>query len=80
MPAATQAALLCKDARFQRFASERCGYSASFFTEDFTAAWLRDHCDILSRTDLYSDAHALARFNILITEFDAWTGKIAAPR
>ncbi|QOL80046.1 hypothetical protein [Pseudooceanicola spongiae] len=80
LPAGTQAALLCKDARFQRFASEQCGYSASFFTEDFTAAWLRDQCNILSRADLHSDAQALARFSILITEFDVWTGKIAAPR
>ena len=79
LPAGTQAALLCKDARFQRFAAQRCGCDSPF-TEYFTAAWLRDQCSILSRADLHSDAEALARFNILITEFDAWTGKIAAPR
>ncbi len=80
LPAGTQAALLCKDARFQRFASEQCGYRASFFTEDVTAAWLRDQCSILSRAELQDDAQARARLNVLITEFDAWTGRIAAPR
>ena len=80
LPAGTQAALLCKDARFQRFASEQCGYRASFFTEDVTAAWLRDQCNILSRAELQDDAQARDRFNILITEFDVWTGRIPAPR
>ncbi|QOL82794.1 hypothetical protein [Pseudooceanicola spongiae] len=80
LPAGTQAALLFKDSRFQRFAAQQCGYSVSFFTEDVTSAWLRDQCNILSRADLHSDVQALVRFNILITEFDVWTGKIAAPR
>ena len=79
LPAGARAALLCKDARFQRFAAQQCGCDSPF-TEYFTAAWLRDQCNILSRADLHSDAQALARFNVLITEFDVWTGKIAAPR
>jgi hypothetical protein len=79
LPAGTRAALLCKDARFQRFAAQQSGCDSPF-TEDVTAAWLRDQCNILSRADLHSDAQALAKFNVLITEFDVWTGKIAAPR
>ena len=57
LPAGTQAALLCKDARFQHFAAEQCGCDSPF-TEYFTAAWLRDQCNILSRADLHSDAQA----------------------
>ena len=65
---ATRAAILCNDARFQRFAATRCDLHGQQF------------CDSASRRDLDTNRAAAARFDILRTEFDVWTGKIAAPR
>lgn len=80
MPAAQQAGILCNDPQFQRFAAIRSGFTNGQFTTTAAAEYLRTCCGITSRRALNSSAPARARFNILRTEFDAWTGRIAGPR
>lgn len=80
LPPAQQAGIICNDDRFQRFAAKRCGFPDGQFSTSAAAEYLRDCCKITSRRDLNTDPQALARFQTLRTEFDAWTGKIAAPR
>ena len=65
---ATRAAILCNDARFQRFAATRCDLHGQQF------------CDSASRRDLDTTPEAAANFEKLRTDYDAWRGRIAAPR
>jgi hypothetical protein len=51
-----------------------------FRCASFAAEYLRRFCDIQSRRDLATNIDARARFRILRTEFDAWTGRIASQR
>ncbi|MCG7520873.1 hypothetical protein [Ruegeria sp. Ofav3-42] len=80
MPPQKQAGILCNDPRFQRFAATRCGAPAETFSASAAAEYLRQVCRINSRRELSTDSAAQQKFQILRTEFDAWTGKIAAPR
>lgn len=77
---ATRAAILCNDQRFQRFAADRCDLRGQQFCPSASAEYLRTFCGITSRRDLDTNRAAAAKFNVLRTEFDVWTGKIAAPR
>lgn len=77
---ATRAAILCNDARFQRFAATRCDLPGQQFCDSASAEYLRTFCGITSRRDLDTNRAAAARFDILRTEFDVWTGRIPAPR
>lgn len=80
VPAAQQAGILCNDPRFQRFAATRCGFPDTEFNAHAAAEYLRDCCRIDSRSRLNTDSAAMKRFQTLRTEFDAWTGRIAAQR
>ncbi|KMK63799.1 hypothetical protein [Puniceibacterium sp. IMCC21224] len=80
MPAPKQAGILCNDPRFQTFAALRCGFPGGQFSASAAAEYLRTVCRIASRTALTTDTAARARFQALHTDFDAWTGRIAAPR
>lgn len=80
IPAPQQAGILCNDPRFQRFAATRCGLRGQQFNASATAQYLRDVCQIDSRKQLTTSEAAQQKFQILRTEFDAWTGKIATPR
>ncbi|MGR3452907.1 hypothetical protein [Pseudooceanicola sp.] len=80
MPPAQQAGILCNDTRFQKFAATRCGLPGEAFSPTAAAEFLRDCCRVDSRSKLDTDAAALSRFQVLRTEFDAWTGRIASPR
>jgi len=73
-----QAGILCNDARFQRFAAEACDCQGRQFNESAAAQFVRTYCKIASRRQLDSDIAAKQKFQILRTEFDAWTGKIAS--
>ncbi|MCW1934560.1 hypothetical protein [Pararhodobacter zhoushanensis] len=77
---ARRAGILCGDSAFQRFAGERSGLSGAQFTSTAAAHFLRRECQIASRKDLDTDAGALARFEALTTDFDAWRGRIPALR
>ena len=80
LPATQQAGMLCNDDRFQRFAAIRSGFPDQTFTSTAAAEYLRTVCQIDSRRQLNTAGAALRSFQILRTEFDAWTGKIATPR
>ncbi len=80
MPPAQQAGIICNDPRFQKFAATRCGMPDQIFTNTAAAEYLRDCCNIISRRDLNTNQAAQSKFQILRTEFDAWTGKIPTPR
>jgi hypothetical protein len=67
-----QAGILCNDTRFQDFVAKRQAFPGG------AAAYLRGWCNIESRRDLDTDPFAQTKFQTLRTEFDAWTGKIAA--
>lgn len=75
-----QAGILCNDPRFQTFAARRCGLDDQQFSPTAAAQYLRDCCHIESRRQLSRNTAAQKQFQILRTEFDAWTGKIATPR
>lgn len=81
LPYATQAALLCGDPAFHRYVAEAVGlHDIAHLHNSFAAKWLREQCRIDSRTALNTDPAARARFDQIRTTFDAWRGKIAAPR
>lgn len=80
MDPAQQAGIPCNDPRFQRFAASRCGMQGEQFSSSAAAQYLRDCCQIDSRKQLTTSEAAQQKFQILRTEFDAWTGKIATPR
>ena len=80
MDPAQQAGILCNDPRFQRFAASRYGMQGEQFSPSAAAQYLRDCCQIDSRKQLTTSEAAQQKFQILRTEFDAWTGKIATPR
>ncbi|GLQ26108.1 hypothetical protein [Sulfitobacter pacificus] len=77
---AQQAGIICNDDRFQKFAATRSGLPGEQFNTSAAAEYLRTVCQITSRRQLNHSGEAKARFHILRTEFDAWTGKIATPR
>ena len=79
-PLAQRAGILCNDARFQRFAAARSGFENGQFCASAAAEFLRTFCQIESRRALDTDETARARLNLLTTEFDAWTGRIATHR
>ena len=80
IPLAQRAGILCNDARFQRFAAARSGFEDGQFCASAAAEFLRTFCRIESRRALDTDEKARARFSVLTTEFDAWTGRIAPHR
>jgi hypothetical protein len=75
-----QAGILCNDERFRAFVSDTLHLSASPCSPEAAAEYLRRFCHIQSRRDLATNIDARARFRILRTEFDAWSGRIASPR
>ena len=78
LPAPQQAGILCNDPRFQRFAATRQGWPGQQFNSSASAEYLRQVCGIQSRSALASNRLARHRFEVLKTEFDAWTGKLAS--
>lgn len=77
-PASQRAGILCNDTRFQAFVAARNGFAV---IDAATAAiFLRGWCGIMSRRELDTDPFARTAFDTLLTEFDAWTGRIGKPR
>lgn len=79
-PVARRAAMLCHDVAFQRFAATRSGFPGGQFSATASAEYLRTVCGVASRKNLDTDPIAARLFETLRTEFDAWAGRIAAPR
>lgn len=83
LPAPQQAGILCNDDRFRRFVAVRLGLTTSAkdpIQSSLAAEYIRNVCQIPSRSDLATSNDAQQKFAALRTEFDAWTGKIARPR
>lgn len=80
LPNAQQAGMLCNDAQFRQFAGTRTIKSGIELSPTAAAEFIRTFCTITSRRDLNTNAEAARKFQILRTEFDAWAGRIQAPR
>lgn len=79
-----QAGILCNDMRFRIYVAQKLmcqpGCEDHPVSTEAAAEYLRRFCEIQSRRDLATNINARARFRILRTEFDAWSGRIASPR
>jgi len=80
LPAPTQAGIMSNDPEFQRFADTRTAQNGSALTAGAAAEYIRLICGVTSRAHLSTNPAAAIRFAALQTEFDAWRGRIAAPR
>ena len=81
MPPAKQAAILCGQDTFQRFAAEQSNaLPGQTFNTSAAAEYLRLFCGVNSRADLNKNHTAAARLAVLQTEYDAWRGKIPSQR
>lgn len=78
--ASKHAGILCNDEQFRRFAAIRSGLPDVTFGDTAAAEYLRTVCRVRSRRDLDTDATGRTRFERLLTDFDAWVGRIARPR
>ena len=75
---AQMAGILCNDQRFQKFM--RKTYEFRCFNDEQTAEAVRAWCKVESRAELDSNVDRGMLFDVLRTEFDVYTGRIAAPR
>nr|WP_246413754.1 hypothetical protein [Rubricella aquisinus] len=83
LPASQQAGMLPNDRQFRRFVAVRLGLTRSRDVEvSATAAaeYIRRTCGVESRRSLNSNPTAVATFQAMRTDFDAWAGRIAQPR
>lgn len=80
MPAAQQAGILCNDPEFRKFTDAQTTTTGDASTITAAAEFVRTTCQIKSRSELNTDSQAAAKFAALRTDFDAWAGRIAAPR
>jgi len=80
LPNAQQAGMLCNDELFQKFAGTRTIKSGVQLARSAAAEFIRTFCRVNSRRDLNTNADAAQKFQTLRTEFDAWAGRIQAPR
>lgn len=72
MSRAQQAGMMCADLQFQEFC---CAHN-----EVEAADYVRSWCDIDSRSKLDFLETPAAKWDELLTEFDAWRGKIGRPK
>lgn len=79
-PLSQMAGILCNDVAFQRFVAVQLALPCNRASATAAAQYLRKQCRIASRRELDNCTTAARRFAALRTDFDAFTGKIAAPR
>jgi hypothetical protein len=72
-PLAQRAGILCSDPEFRAF------LRAMAWDHD-PADYVRTWCRVDSRRDLDTTPDAATRFAALLTDFDAWRGRVAAQR
>lgn len=75
LPRPQQGGVLSGTDQFRAFLAERHGVVPG---ED-PAPFLRNHCGVASRRELATNAVAGRLFDTLVTEYDAWRGRIAGP-
>jgi hypothetical protein len=71
LPAAQQAALTCQREAFWRFLRESRG-ARTVNSEEEAAAFVRDFCQVNSRSQLGINAKAQTRWHLLLSSFDDW--------
>jgi hypothetical protein len=80
MPPAQQAGILSNNMVFRAFVSAQLGLSDHGpVSANAAAEHLRDTCGVTSRADLNTNTAARARFDRLVTDFDAWRGLLPRP-
>ena len=79
LPPAQQAGMRCGDTQFREWVGRvRLGLGWDV-TASAAAQYVRDFTRVDSRAELNRNPAAAARWAVLLTEFDAWRGAIAAP-
>jgi hypothetical protein len=80
MPPAQQAGILSNNAVFRAFVSAQLDLADHGPVSASAAAeYVRDTCGVTSRADLNTNTAARARFDRLVTDFDAWRGFLPNP-
>lgn len=67
------AAILCKSIKFQQYVAERIGIDV--VDEDYAAFWLRERCEINSRSEIDHNEKAAFVYNTIIGGFNKWLKK-----
>jgi hypothetical protein len=67
---AAQAGIRCADPVFRKFLEEQKQYKVE--TEDAAAFWVKDFCEIKSRTELSTNHRARVLWHQLDAQFQAW--------
>jgi len=78
LPLPQQAGILANDMQFRKFADSRTTRTGTAASIGAAAEFIRLNCGINSRAALLTNQPAAARFAALCTEFDEWSGRIAA--
>lgn len=74
---AQQAGILCGEPAFQRYVADRA--QGEFLpTADDAAKYVRDECDVGSRSALDNDAEAARKFRDLRADYKLWLSGVAA--
>ncbi len=79
---AQRAGMLCQDGLFQKFILQGVDKSVlegSTNISESAANALRYECDVVSRADIKEGTSAGEAFSVLLTEYDAWRGRIGRP-
>lgn len=69
---AQDAALICKDGKFQAYAAAAWGYKE---TEAGAAELVRTFCSVPSRSELNTDEHAARHFMRLMAKYRDWSAR-----
>lgn len=77
LPLPQQAGILCNTPEFQKFTALRSGFPGQQFSRSASAEFLRQWCRVDSRSEITTGSKAEKQFGILLTEYDAWRGRIA---
>lgn len=77
MPRVKQAGILCGTPQFAAFCAKVHGVKTS--DPEYIAAFVRGLCNVASRSDLDDSTEAAKAWDALVTEYDAWRGKIGRP-
>ena len=78
MTRAQWAGMLCQDAQFQTFVHYLSQGNVPAQTDD-VAEFVRDYCDVKSRSEIGFSEETGDKWDMLKTEYDAWRGKIGRP-
>lgn len=73
LPPSQQAGILCNQPTFDAFVLDRDAECPN------AATYVREQCRVTTRRQLDTDPTAAERWQRLVTEYDAWRGKLGQP-